>query len=152
MSWIGFFGLLVELVGFIILSLDLIPEYRLYRQRQLARAFRAALEDQKVWDELTRLWGSTSDDSPRGVIAQLLYRMQLQEVDALIRSLGLPELLSGPPERSNFLNASTAIHKALTKKESALAWRRRPPIGLGIALAVFGVLLQLISAWPGMPR
>jgi hypothetical protein len=147
MKWTAFAGILVELAGFIILAWDLLPEYRLHRQREVALRYRTLLASDGWFDAQVRSCGAAQGADATAAIEDLVRFMEVSDLEALLHHLRLEHRLPSPPDRAKFERVLDTIDAALDRR-AIEARRWRAPIWTGIALVLVGVGFQLVAAWP----
>ncbi|KQQ61126.1 hypothetical protein ASF69_01505 [Rhizobium sp. Leaf311] len=169
LAWIGFVGLLLDFVGVVILTLDILPEFRLHRRERRLRQLRLNsqhLNDgdgayvRREGDEVLR----TTEAALAMVRASNASLYDLQRFDALTARSALNssaydfEAIDDPRiktalkdqqfSRSNFESALTALEEKAAAAQANLAGRRRPNLFLGVVFVLLGFASQAFGAMP----
>ena len=145
-AWSGFVGILIELLGFIVLTIDLLPDYLVYRRkRQLEEFKRLASNDAWYRKE-------TDKDPVLQVTSEALFLVEISPLLSLLRwSNAIDQDLIRSlrqPDRAAIERAIASVEAGIARKEMALSGCWRPPILLGITFVLLGVAGQLFGAWP----
>jgi uncharacterized membrane protein len=145
-AWSGFVGIFIELLGFVVLTVDLLPDYLVYRRkRQLEEFKRLASND--AWYQK-----ETNEDPVLQVASGALFLVEISPLLSLMRWSGSldQDRIRGltQPDRAAIESAIASVEAGIARKEMALSARWRPPLLLGIAFVLFGVAGQLFGAWP----
>jgi hypothetical protein len=169
LAWIGFIGLVLDFVGVFILTLDILPEFRLHRRERRLRQLRLnshQLTDgdgayvPKKGDEVLR----TTEAALAMVRATNASLYDLQRFDALTARSALNNIAydfdaNDDPRvntalkdqrfsRSNFDDALTALEEKAAVAQGNLAGRRRPNLFWGVFFVLLGFALQAFGAMP----
>lgn len=135
-------GLVFDIVGFLFLAFDILPEYARYKLRRRNRLehakaadeFRAAADD-RDWqtnDVLAAMFTERDFTAPVDQLRRLVGLAPVKLVDANGRFLS--EVLRGSEQE---------FEAALTAREKQVGTRRRPWVGAGVLLVVLGFALQI---------
>jgi hypothetical protein len=147
-AWLTLAGLVADILGFAVLAWDVLPEYRIYRWRNLNK-----LLHEPTTTFISQLWHYRNESGDP--LTDLTFDMRhLLPIQSLRRQVGL-----GPFDartKADFLNAFVAAAEAevaetIDKKEAELRGRWRPPLRFGIGLVILGFVLQAVGTIVTMP-
>jgi hypothetical protein len=147
-GWITVAGLVADIVGFLILVRDILPEYQIHRWRAQNKMLHNLTTDRmsvladyrrRPNDPLVSLQADMSCVSP---MQYLRYKVGLKPMDP-----------HEPPVLGSATNVLTdlfarwerEVSEAIDRKERELHDRWRPPMRLGISLVVLGFILQTLG-------
>jgi len=143
--WLAPAGLIADILGFLLLAWDILPEYRLYRLRRLNDVSHA-LDGEDI--EAIVRYGQEPDDPLRALAVEMRY---LSSVDHLRFRVGIPrwrkECLSSLDE-TWLARSREEVTNAIDAKERELGKRWRPPLLFGICLVILGFVLQFLGSLP----
>ncbi len=154
-NFVGIAGTVIEFIGFVLLSLDLLPEYSLHKKRRALYRF-ATFMDDPDWISAKR---SREKDAARESIDPL--KLSLDDLAlnlAMSPHYSVLDLVALKPSTLKQISAeefNQYIEKGrgiLEERERRLAQRWRPPIILGIFVVGLGVLIQIVGQVPGTIR
>lgn len=169
-GWWSVAGLISDVIGFSMLALDLLPEYRINRlAEQLSRAAElTARKERKQFEALAFIEAGTDSDEQNQLREEMSrLRQRIAKAERAIDAADL--LLIAAAARRYFGNVVAADAGALSDRSTSNAQKaeavdrlferldqvrstqyrkRRPPIYLAITLIVVGFLLQ---AWGSIP-
>jgi hypothetical protein len=148
MGWLSFYGLLVELIGFLLLSYDLLPEYRLHRSREISRRYRFLLDKPEWFENEKKTYDSYSGDGPMEAVAGLAHVMSLDDLRHLMYRHGIGRDFSIPVTHEEMRLAYKQLDVKLDELAIKTANRVRPPILIAIWVALIGIMMQLFAAYP----
>jgi hypothetical protein len=170
LAWIGFIGIVFDFVGVVILTLDILPEFRLHRREQRLRQLKlntAHLKDgdgarthregddqlYKTIEGALDLVNATNASLYDPVqfnfgTAQAALRNTAYDFDAIEDGLVKAALAEPVFNRKTFDEALTALREKSDVAHANLAYRRRPNLLWGVTFVLFGFLLQAFGAMP----
>lgn len=147
--WWTLAGLSADIIGVLILAVDIIPEYNLYQARKWIEYSRSAARNVRYGETPERrvtVFGADVDidKNEAAVLLDNLIIAARTTEDAEV--LKTATAISGLPfSHLAFDVTVNAIVHALNKRTTSLGERRRPPIHLGMLLMVAGFILQFIG-------
>jgi hypothetical protein len=147
-AWWTVFGLVADAVGFTLLAVDLMREYRRYRLVETLRAGAGAAERLHASrNESEEELRSKEENELRGNIRVMLDRMD-KSTDRAIVHLAYGRLV--PTYDPSNLPSMDALVDRLRAKADEIAVKpyRRAPIRLGVLLVLLGFVFQLIGSIP----
>ncbi|MGO7756853.1 hypothetical protein ACC761_06340 [Rhizobium ruizarguesonis] len=169
LAWLGFIGLVLDLVGVVILTLDILPEFRLHRRERRVRQLRLNAQHltdgdgayvPKKGDEVLR----TTEAALAMVRATNASLYDIQRFDALTARSALnniahdfdanedPRVNTALKDqqfsRINFDKALAALEEKAAVAQGNLAGRRRPNLFVGVIFVLLGFALQAFGAIP----
>jgi hypothetical protein len=143
MAWLTPIGLVADILGFLLLAWDILPEYRLYTLRRLNHLLHA-LDRQGI--KAIVQYAQRPDDPLQALAVEMKY---LSSFDHLRFRVGLPrwprESL-GSLDETSLARSREEVQNAIEAKERELGERWRPPLRFGITLVILGFLLQFIGS------
>lgn len=140
--YLTFIGQCTDMLGFIIITWDVWPEYSFHRLSQ----------DVYLYHESLRSFARKAKprEDIRALAESALFRMAQTQVDSLRRRLRLPPVTEGGafPTPDQVERSVEETQAALILRKEAIAKRSRPPLGLGVACVLAGFALQAAGSWP----
>ena len=145
-GWITIGGMLTELLGFLLLSLDLLSEYQIHKDKNYVRLIERSIQDDKRNQRRDEWIGK--------------YRIgKIEAVDAVVwqehsRMRRLAPRVQGPFIKHNFFSTYELMmliadaKMGIRLREELIIDRKRPPIIASILIVMLGVSIQIIGSWP----
>jgi hypothetical protein len=143
------YGLAADIIGFAIITWDVLPEYQLYRRKA---------ESDEYHGSVLYAAREVKDPEPVRRAAQgAISRMAVGNLQALRRKLRLSKL---PIENEHGEIDASAVERSKVEVEAAIASQRakldqrtRPPLMVGVSLIFLGFIGQLLGTlWGAYSR
>jgi hypothetical protein len=173
LAWLGFIGIILDLVGVVILTLDILPEFRLHRRERRVRQLRLNAQHltdgdgayvPKKGDEVLR----TTEAALAMVRATNASLYDIQRFDALTARSALNNIAydfdaNEDPRvnialkdqqfsRINFDKALAALEEKAAGAQGNLAGRRRPNLFVGVIFVLLVLLCKHLGQFRPMRR
>ncbi|MBY2909242.1 hypothetical protein [Rhizobium leguminosarum] len=170
LAWIGFIGIALDFAGVVILTLDILPEFRLHRREQRLRQLRLNTDHLKDGDgartpregddqlyqtiegalDLVNATNASLYDpvqfnfgTAHAALSNSAYDFDASEDSRVKAALAEPAF-----DRKTFDEALTVLRVKSDIAHANLAYRRRPNLLWGVTFVLFGFLLQAFGAMP----
>ena len=151
-KWISFVGIMIEAIGFILLSIDLLPEYRLSVLRRDLRDFRAQMSEPDFFEELPARDKEHADDGETKAAHGALALVIKGRVVSFIKRLAPNHVIDINSQKDEFFAGFELADKSIKKMDQQRSLSERQPIILAILFVIAGIICQALGAWPADNR